>query len=130
MSFLRVDFSGFKRHTFRPMPAAPDPDLREYQREMALSAISSRTTSKNLRPLVTKTVDPKMKRVPLFELDDDDELLEEQPLLYDSELNDDDLIAYAVQESFDKSKNVASTSQNEPASSTTHPVSTDRKAHV
>ena len=111
----------------RPVLAAPDLDLREYQREMALSAIANRTTSKNLRPVTTRTIDRKSKPVPLFDLDDDDELLEEQPILdYYSELNDDDLVAYAVQESFDQSnftKNVASTSQDKPASSTIRPVS-------
>ena len=113
----------------RPVLAAPDPDLREYQREMALSAISNRTTSKNLRPL-SRTIDRKSKPVPLFDLDDDDELLTEQPVIDYSEVNDDDLVAYAVQESFDQSKstkNVASTtSQDKPTSSSIRPVSPSR----
>ena len=112
----------------RPVLAAPDPDLREYQREMALSAISNRTTSKNLRPFI-RTIDHKSKSVPLFDLDDDDELLAEQPVLDYSEVNDDNLIAYAVQESFDQSnftKNVASTSQDKPTSSAIRPVSPSR----
>ena len=120
-----MDFNAIRS---RPVLTAPDPDLREYQREMALSAISSRTTSKNLRPL-TRTIDRKLKSVPLFDLDDDDELLAEQPVLDYSEVNDDDLIAYAVQESFDQSnftKNVASTSQDKPISSTIRPVSPTR----
>jgi DNA excision repair protein ERCC-5 len=105
--------------------APPDPDLREYQREMALSAITNRTTSKN----PTRTIDRKSKSVPLFDLDDDDELLEEQPVLDYSEVNDDDLVAYAVQESFDASnftKNVASTSQVKPTPSATRPISPNR----
>ena len=113
----------------RPVLAAPDPDLREYHREMALSAISNRTTSKNLRPLTTKKIDRKPKSVPLFDLDDDDELLTEQPVLDYSEVNDDDLVAYALQESFDQSnisKNVASTSQDKPTSSVIRPVSPSR----
>ena len=97
---------------------------------MALSAISNRTTSKNLRPL-TKKIDRKSKSVPLFDLDDDDELLAEQPVLdYSEVFNDDDLVAYAVQESFDQSnftKNVASTShQEKPTSSAIRPVSPSR----
>ena len=95
---------------------------------MALSAISNRTTSKNLRP-VTRTIDRKSKSVPLFDLEDDDELLAEQPVLDYSEVNDDDLVAYVVQESFDQSnftKNVASTSQNKPTSSAVRPVSPSR----
>ena len=113
----------------RPVLATPDPDLREYQREMALSAIAKRTTSKNLHP-ATRTIDRKSKPVPLFDLDDDDELLEEQPILDNySELNDDDLVAYAVQESFDQSnftKSVASTSQDKATSSAIRPVSPSR----
>lgn len=97
---------------------------------MALSAISNRTTSKNLRPLTTKKIDRKSKAVPLFDLDDDDELLAELPVLDYSEVNDDDLVAYAVQESFDQSnfaKNVASTShQDKPTSSAIRPVSPAR----
>ena len=92
---------------------------------MALSAISNRTTSKNLRPLTTKKIDRKSKAVPLFDLDDDDELLAEQPVFDYSEVNDDDLVAYAVQESFDQSnftKIVASTSQDVPTPSAIHPV--------
>ena len=107
------------------MLAPPDPDLREYQREMALSAISNRTTSKN----PTRAIDRKSKSVPLFDLDDDDELLEEQPVLDYSEVNDDDLVAFAVQESFDESnftKNVASTSQDKPTPSATRSISHNR----
>lgn len=117
-----MDFNDIRS---RPVLAA-DPDLREYQREMALSAISNRTTSKNLRTLTTRTIDRKSKPVPLFDLDDDDELLAELPALNYSEVNDDDLIAYAVQESFDQSKNVASTSQDKPTSSAIRPVSPSR----
>ena len=96
---------------------------------MALSAISNRTTSKNLRPLTTRTIDRKSKTVPLFDLDDDDELLAEQPVFDYSEVNDDDLVAYAVQESFDHSnstKNVASTSQDRLTSPAIRPVSHSR----
>ena len=95
--------------------------MREYQREMALSAISNRTTSKK--------IDRKPKSVPLFDLDDDDELLAEQPILDYSDVNDDDLVGYALQESFDQSnitKNVASTSQDKPTSSALRPVSPSR----
>jgi DNA excision repair protein ERCC-5 len=97
---------------------------------MALSAISNRTTSKNLRPLTTKKIDRKSKStIPLFDLDDDDELLAEQPIFDYSEVDDHDLVAYAVQESFDQSnftKNVASTSQDNPTSSAIRPVSPSR----
>jgi DNA excision repair protein ERCC-5 len=96
---------------------------------MALSGISNRTTSKNLRP-VTRPIDRKSKPVPLFDLDDDDELLEEQPVLDYSEVNDDDLVAFAVQASFDQfdfTKNVASTSQDKSTSSSAiRPVSPSR----
>ena len=118
---------GFNAIRSRPVLAAPDPDLREYQREMALSAISNRTTSKNLRPVTSKSIDRKSKAVPLFDLDDDDELWEEQPIFDYS--NDNDLVAYAVQESFDQSnftKNVASTSQDKLTSSIIRPVSPGR----
>ena len=125
-STFLVDFN-IKRLS-RPVLPTPDPDLQEYQREMALSAISNRPSSKNLRPVTTSAIDRKSKRVPLFDLDDDDELLEEQLVVHDSELNDDDLVAYAIQQSFDESnltKNVISTSQNKPTSST-RPISTSR----
>lgn len=116
-----MDFNAI--HLSRPVLAAPDPDLREYQREMALSAISNRTTSKILRPLTT---DRKSKRVPLFDLD---ELLEEQPVLHDSEINDEVMVAHAVQESFDQSnltKNMSSTCEEKPTSYRTRPASTSR----
>ena len=93
---------------------------------MALSAISNRTTSKILRPLTTKIMDRKSKRVPLF---DSDESLEEQPVLHDSEANDEVMVAHAVQESFDQSnltKNMASTCEEKPTSYRTRPVSTSR----
>jgi DNA excision repair protein ERCC-5 len=128
-STFLVDFNFNVKRLSRPVLPTPDPDLQEYQREMALSAISNRTSSKNLRPVTTRAIDRKSKRVPLFDLDDDDELLEEQPVVHDSELNDDDLVAYAIQQSFDESnltKNVTSTSQNKPTSSTTRPISTSR----
>ena len=115
-------------YLFRPALAAPDPDLREYQREMALSAISNRTTSKIARPLQPRTIDRKSSPIPLFDLDDDDELLGEQPVLDYSEVNDDHLVAYAVQESFDDSnstKNVASTSQDKSMPATL-PASSSR----
>ncbi|KDR78874.1 hypothetical protein GALMADRAFT_137860 [Galerina marginata CBS 339.88] len=84
-----------------PAPAAPDPDLREYQREMALAGHSKRSTSKRLLP---RPINRKTKSTTLFQMEEDFDV-DEPPQLQSEECeNDDDLLAYAIQESLDQSK--------------------------
>ncbi|KAH8092642.1 PIN domain-like protein [Cristinia sonorae] len=49
-----------------------DPDLREYRRSMALSALAERYSPKKLAPLTTKKVGRKPNSKPLFALDERD----------------------------------------------------------
>lgn len=69
----------------RPQQVAPDADLQEYHREIALSAIAKRRVPKPRARLQKKAIDRETKSVPLFQLDGDD---------------DDDL-DFAIQQSFD-----------------------------
>ncbi|KAG6888429.1 hypothetical protein C0992_008509 [Termitomyces sp. T32_za158] len=95
------------------LPAAPDPDLRDYQRSMALSAIGNRSSqnSASLRRIDRK----KTEKKPLFDLEDDEERLQgisSNRRDDDEEEEDDDLLAIAIQESlesFDRGS-----SQNKP----------------
>ncbi|THH30012.1 hypothetical protein EUX98_g4160 [Antrodiella citrinella] len=54
--------------------AAPsyDPDLREYRRSMAITALANRYSPKKLAPLTTKKVNRKANSKPLFDFDKDD----------------------------------------------------------
>ncbi|KAF5382018.1 hypothetical protein D9615_004449 [Tricholomella constricta] len=77
--------------------SVPDPDLREYQQTMALSAIGKH------RPAPSLPIYKKSASKPLFELDDDDELVQALPEhslgLSDEE---DNMIAIAIQQSLDQ----------------------------
>ncbi|KIJ66988.1 hypothetical protein HYDPIDRAFT_26400 [Hydnomerulius pinastri MD-312] len=84
--------------------AAPfDPDLREYQQTMALSAIGKRS-----QPVaVTKPVQRRVKTKPLFDYDDDDDLPHFHPVGEDSSDEDPEL-AMAIQASLDTNSSNAS----------------------
>ncbi|KAF8907309.1 hypothetical protein CPB84DRAFT_1768873 [Gymnopilus junonius] len=88
-----------------PMSAIPDSHLREYRREMALDGISKRNTTKGLRPLITRPIHRKTKTKPatLFDFEDDATELTQPARPNDSE-DDDDLLAYAIQQSLDQSR--------------------------
>ncbi|KAK7050894.1 DNA repair protein rad2 [Paramarasmius palmivorus] len=75
--------------------SAIDPDLRNYQRNMALSAIGTRYEPKPLAPLTTST--PKPASIPLFSLDDEEKDTHGPPN-YES---DDEMVALAIQQSLD-----------------------------
>ena len=84
------------------MQTAPDPDLREYQAHMALSAIGNRAqkqllpTTKNFQ----KTKFQNEKSIPLFDLDENEgEFISGNVLQYWA---DDGELAFAVQDSFDQ----------------------------
>ncbi|KAL0574982.1 DNA repair protein rad2 [Marasmius crinis-equi] len=80
-------------------PAA-DPDLREYQRTMALSGIAARSAPKKLAPLTTKTV-PAGPTIPLFTQD------EEGPVHPPSnDWEEDEDLALAIQASIDHAQDV------------------------
>ncbi|KAG6853978.1 hypothetical protein C0991_011841 [Blastosporella zonata] len=80
--------------------SVPDPDLREYQRSMALSAIGNRTSQQYSAP--SRPIDRKNTRKPLFDFDDDDELLEElPPTQHFDDGDNDDMLAIAIQESLE-----------------------------
>ncbi|KAG6910857.1 hypothetical protein DXG01_007173 [Tephrocybe rancida] len=81
------------------VPAMADPDLREYQRSMALSAIGNRSGQRYSAP--RPPIDRKDTRKPLFDLDDDDELFQELPLSRRADDDDDDMLAIAIQESLE-----------------------------
>lgn len=84
-----------------------DPDLRQYQREMALSAIAGRYTPKKLAPLTTKPINRNSK--PLFDLDADDE--DDDGAIHQAmeqiEDEEDEELAFAIQESLDHAKSTA-----------------------
>lgn len=88
-------------------PASADPDLREYQRNMALSAIAGRYAPKELPRVTTRPHAPTQRPNPLFDLDEEE---------------DEDL-AIAVQQSLDY-RNSAPGNQQPPlhhaSSSSTH----------
>jgi len=88
-----------------------DSDLREFQRENALTAISSRQTSKGLRPLTTKSAPPiphpidrkrKHKHDLVFESEDEPTIA--QPQFHVDSEEDDGMLAFAIQESLDHSR--------------------------
>ncbi|THH13045.1 hypothetical protein EW146_g7122, partial [Bondarzewia mesenterica] len=88
-----------------PQPGAVDPDLREYQREMALSAITRRRDSKVI-PSTKKHLKKqkqKQKVQPLFDLDDDYEL----PQTIPDNVDEDPELAIAMQESIDLEEEAA-----------------------
>ncbi|KAI0649075.1 hypothetical protein C8Q79DRAFT_948695 [Trametes meyenii] len=78
-------------------PEAPyDPDLREFRRGQALTALANRHTSKGLTPLTTKVMRKRNAR-PLFEPEED-----ELPQLGDDTDDvDDPELSFAIQESLE-----------------------------
>ncbi|KAF9451879.1 PIN domain-like protein [Macrolepiota fuliginosa MF-IS2] len=83
-----------------------DPDLREYQREMALSAIAGRYTPKKLAPLTSRPIRRKNSN-PLFSLDAEDEDEETAAIrqaMEQFEDDEDEELAFALQESLDHTK--------------------------
>lgn len=80
----------------RPATAVPDPDLREYRRGLALSAVGERASRPSQNP--TKPIQRRQKTKPLFVADEDDDN-EQIPGIEDSE--EDPELAFAIQESFD-----------------------------
>lgn len=84
----------------RPTLAPPDPDLREYQQTMALSAISGRRSSTKYEPATRNSINRKTRSQPLFVPDDDindDEFLP----TYDSS-GEDEQLALGIQISLDQ----------------------------
>jgi DNA excision repair protein ERCC-5 len=81
------------------MATAPDQDLREYQREMALAGLDRRNTSKGSSVGIAKSINRKTRGNLRFELDEDEELL--RPPRLDESDEEDELLAYAVQESME-----------------------------
>ncbi|KAE9391383.1 PIN domain-like protein [Gymnopus androsaceus JB14] len=95
-----------------PEPAEIDPDLRNYHRQSALTAIARRYSPKPLAPLSTKTAQ-KSVQIPLFDLDDEDFPMDpSQP----DHWEEDEELAFAIQESLEYS-NKASLSINGSSSS-------------
>lgn len=84
--------------------AAMDPDLRQYQREMALSAIGRRYTPKKLAPLTSKPIYRKKKPRPLFDLDDEEEDEDAVAIRQAMQEIEDEELALAVQASLDQQK--------------------------
>ncbi|KAG6813945.1 hypothetical protein H0H92_005200 [Tricholoma furcatifolium] len=83
------------------VPTSADPDLREYQRSMALSAIGNRSITH--QPVQRSTIDQRIERErPLFDLADDDELQEQlRGQLIDDDA-DDPMLAIAIQASIEQ----------------------------
>jgi DNA excision repair protein ERCC-5 len=84
----------------RPSVVLPDPDLREYQQTMALSAISRRSR----KGTVAQPVRRRAKPQPLFDMDDEDEL--PQFRLPESDEENPEL-AVAIQASLDSQPSLA-----------------------
>ncbi|KAF9485169.1 PIN domain-like protein [Pholiota conissans] len=118
-----------------PTSVMPDPDLREYQREMALSGIAARNTSTGLRSLTSRPINRKTKSAAFYEI-----LASENTSSAPQQLDpddDDDLIAYAIQASLDQSslpgirpnstpeKPKPATPQSAPKASTSKDISSD-----
>lgn len=85
----------------------PDPDLREYQRRMALSAIADRYSPKKLAPLRTERAPRKRGTRPLFDLSDEEF---PQGITVGDLDEDDDALALAIQRSLDEPKETLASS--------------------
>ncbi|KAF6742054.1 flap structure-specific endonuclease [Ephemerocybe angulata] len=108
-----------------------DPDLQEYQRGNALSAISNRNTDKGLEPISRRPIIRKRRANPLFEMNDsdlsDDELLQ---MTVDQDEEDDESLAFAIQASLDQTKQSSSRGPLASSSAVTldsHPRTPDRR---
>lgn len=85
---------------YRPSTVPFDPDLREYQQTMALSAISKRLQ----KGTVSQPVQHCIKPQPLFDVDDDNEL----PLFRPTESDEEDYeLAMAIQASLGSERSLA-----------------------
>ncbi|KAF8440419.1 hypothetical protein L210DRAFT_3645576 [Boletus edulis BED1] len=78
-----------------PSAVPPDPDLREYQQSMALSAINRRSQKNTVSQPVQHPARPQ----PLFDMDDEDELPRIRPPVSDDD--DDPELALVIQASLD-----------------------------
>lgn len=76
-----------------------DPDLREYQQTMALSAIGNRS-SQQLPSTSNRLVTKNTSTQPLFDVDEEDEGFIQESYGLDS--GDDDMLAIAIQASLDQ----------------------------
>jgi DNA excision repair protein ERCC-5 len=87
----------------RPGAVVPDPDLREYRRGLALSAISERASRTNLNLGPSKPIQRRENRKPLFAIDDDEdgEWMPGGQDTFDVNLDDDPELAFAIQKSLD-----------------------------
>ncbi|TFK33242.1 hypothetical protein BDQ12DRAFT_691478 [Crucibulum laeve] len=111
-----------------------DADLREHRRGMALSAIAGRDTSKKLAPLrtkkmLTKPIYRKQRQNPLFHDLEEDELPVGATMDNSNEWedeDDDDILAFAIQESLDQSKE-SSSSQRPSLKPKSHDLSAAKR---
>lgn len=97
-----------------------DEDLRRHRREMALTALSNRYAPKPLAPLTTKS--NVKSKTPLFDLTDDES--DAGVNHFDAHSDDDQALAYAIQQSLDTSqvyKAHAASPGESPKLSTTPP---------
>ncbi|TFK21192.1 PIN domain-like protein [Coprinopsis marcescibilis] len=128
------------------VPSIPtvDPDLRAWQQENALAALSKRNTDKGLAPLTTKPpakpIRRKPKANPLFNTTDsdysDDDPLggpileeEDEPDAYE---DDDEQMAFALQQSFDQARTSTvrfSTGENDEPIASSSAVTLDSYRH-
>ena len=88
------------QYQLSPSQIAPDLDLREYQAHMALSAIGNRSQQKRF-PSATKSFQ-KAKSTPLFEFDDAEDGLPSSTNILQDSGEDDEELAFAVQDSLDQ----------------------------
>lgn len=79
-----------------------DPDLRDYKRGLALSAIAGRQSPTKISRMITKHDQPKPSR-PLFDMGN----------FAEDDWDEDDVMAFAIQESLDQAK-VANVSETNP----------------
>ena len=85
-----------------------DSDLRQYQREMALSAIASRYSSKKPAPLTVDSINRKKQSEPLFDLNSDDEdVAVIRNALEELESEEDEELAFAIQASLDQGQSTS-----------------------
>lgn len=97
--------------------ASHDPDLRDYRRQTALSALANRYTPTKLAPLTTKPVQRKIRSKPLFDLGVPDR--SENAIAGGSD-NSDEELAFAIQASLDQGR---STKESAPAIRPRSPLS-------
>ena len=89
-------YRSFVHGAIRPGIGVPDPDLREFQSNMALHAIGQRS-----QPSVPKPVRRRIKSKPLFELDDNDEGAFRLPVRDEFDDIEDPELALAIQASLE-----------------------------